>query len=98
MMRCATYQSGEVDRNGRISRCGDEMMRVMLYEAAQSMLRSKKWSWLKAWAMQIARRRGMKMAIVDVAGQLTVIMPRIWFDVVEFQWTRDQATAAARKP
>jgi hypothetical protein len=23
------------------------------------MLRSKKWSWLKAWAMQIARRRGM---------------------------------------
>ena len=40
---------GEVDRNGRISRCGDEMMRVMLYEAAQSMLRSKKWSWLKAW-------------------------------------------------
>jgi hypothetical protein len=32
------------------------MMRVMLYEAAQSMLRSKKWSWLKAWAMQIARR------------------------------------------
>jgi transposase len=39
-------------------------MRVMLYEAAQSMLRSKKWSWLKAWAMQIARRRGMKKAIV----------------------------------
>ena len=31
------------------------MMRVMLYEAAQSMLRSKKWSWLKAWAMQIAQ-------------------------------------------
>jgi len=24
------------------------------------MMRSKKWSWLKAWAMQIARRRGMK--------------------------------------
>src|SRR5262245_5441087 len=63
-LTCAKYQSGEVDRNGRISRCGDEMMRVMLYEAAQSMLRSKKWSWLKAWAMQIARRRGMKKAIV----------------------------------
>ena len=28
----------------------------MLYEAAQSMLYSKKWSWLKAWAMQITRR------------------------------------------
>jgi transposase len=43
-LTCAKYQSGEVDRNGRISRCGDEMMRVMLYEAAQNMLQSKKWS------------------------------------------------------
>ena len=50
-LTCAKYQSGEVDWSGKISRCGDEMMRVMLYEAAQSMMRSKKWSWLKAWAM-----------------------------------------------
>jgi transposase len=63
-LTCSKYQSGEIDRSGRISRCGDEMMRVMLYEAAQSMLRTKKWSWLKAWAMQIARRRGIKKAIV----------------------------------
>jgi transposase len=41
------------------------MMRVMLYEAAQSMPRSKKWSWLKAWAMQIARRRGMDLPSFD---------------------------------
>src|ERR1051325_8368021 len=42
------YQSGESDRTGGISRCGDEMMRVMLYEAAQIMLvRSTQWSWLK---------------------------------------------------
>ena len=34
------------------------MMRVMLYEAAQIMLvRSTQWSWLKAWAMQIAERQ-----------------------------------------
>src|SRR5262249_51894832 len=32
------YQSGEIDRTGGISRCGDEMMRVMLYEAAHIML------------------------------------------------------------
>ena len=54
------------------------MTRVMLYEAAQSMMRSKKWSWLKAWAMQIARRRGMKKAIVALARRLAVIMHRIW--------------------
>src|ERR1700749_4529586 len=41
-LTCAKYQSGEIDWSGRISRCGDEMMRVMLYEAAKSMLRSKK--------------------------------------------------------
>ena len=41
-LTCSKYQSGEIDRSGRISRCGDEMMRVMLYEAVQSMLRSKK--------------------------------------------------------
>src|SRR6185503_5207118 len=35
-LTCAKYQSGEVDWDGRISRCGDEMMRAMLYEAAQS--------------------------------------------------------------
>src|ERR1700746_725357 len=37
-LTCAKYQSGESERTGAISRCGDEMMRTMLYEAAQSML------------------------------------------------------------
>jgi hypothetical protein len=37
----------------------------MSYEAAQSMLvRSAKWSWLKAWAMKIARHGGMNKRIV----------------------------------
>ena len=85
----AKYQSGEINRTGRISRCGDEMMRVMLYEAAQAMMRTNKWSWLKAWAMQIARRRGMKKAIVALARRLAVIMHRIWVDGTEFRWTRD---------
>ena len=39
-LTCSKYQSGEIDWSGRISCCGDEMMRVMLYEAAQSMLLS----------------------------------------------------------
>jgi transposase len=33
-LTCPKYQSGEIDRSGRISRCGDEMMGVMLYEAS----------------------------------------------------------------
>jgi transposase len=93
-LTCSKYQSGEIDRSGRISRCGDEMMRVMLYEAAQSMLRSKKWSWLKAWAMQVARRCGMKKAIVALARRLAVIMHRIWVDGTEFRWIREATVAA----
>jgi transposase len=88
------YQSGESDRTGGISRCGDEMMRTMLYEAAQIMLvRSAKWSWLKAWAMKIARHRGLKKAIVALARRLAVIMHRIWVDGTEFRWTREVAAA-----
>jgi transposase len=88
------HQSGESSRTGGISRCGDEMMRAMLYEAAQVMLtRTNKWSWLKAWAMKIARHRGMKKAIVALARRLAVIMHRIWVDGTEFRWTREEAAA-----
>ena len=93
-LTCSRDQSGERDRPGAISRCGDEMMRAMLYEAAQSMLvRSTRWSWLKAWAMKIARHRGMKRAIVALARRLAVIMHRIWVDGTEFRWTRAAAAA-----
>src|SRR5512136_1606995 len=88
------HQSGESSRTGAISRCGDEMMRVMLYEAAQVMLtRTNKWSWLKAWAMKIARRRGMKKAIVALARRLAVIMHRIWVDDAEFRWSKNAVAA-----
>jgi transposase len=86
----ARDQSGERDRPGAISRCGDEMMRTTLYEAAQILLvRSTRWSWLKAWAMKIARHRGVKKAIVALARRLAVIMHRIWIDGTEFRWTRE---------
>jgi transposase len=88
------YQSGENDRTGGISRCGDEMMRTMLYEAANIVLvRSTRWSWLKAWAMKIARHRGLKKAIVALARRLAVIMHRIWVDGTEFRWTKETAAA-----
>ena len=59
----ARYQSGETDIQGRISRCGDELARTALYEAAHTLLvRSRKWSSLRAWGMQVAKRRGMARA------------------------------------
>jgi transposase len=70
------------------------MMRTMLYEAAQILLlRSTRWSWLKAWAMKIAKHRGLKKAIVALARRLAVIMHRIWVDGTAVRWTREVAAA-----
>ena len=42
------YQSGAVDDDGGVSKCGDALLRAMLYEAAHSrLIRGRKWSWLK---------------------------------------------------
>ncbi len=88
------YQSGEINRSGAISKCGDEMVRAMLYEAAHIMLvRSTRWSWLKAWAIKIAKKRGMKKAIVALARRMAVVMHRMWMDGTEFQCTREGAVA-----
>lgn len=88
-------QSGESHRAGRVSLSGDEMMRTLLYEAAQVLLnRVKKWSWLKAWAMNVAKRRGRQKAIVALARRLAVIMHRMWSDGTEFRWTKESMPAA----
>src|SRR5690606_9280887 len=90
------YQSGETDIQGRVSRCGDELARTLLYEAAHTLLtRCKKWSALKAWGMNIAKRRGMAKARVAVACKLAVIMHRMWSDQSEFRWGKAPASLAA---
>ena len=89
------YQSGETDVQGRISRCGDELARTALYEAAHSLLiRSTKWTALRAWGMNVAKRRGMARARVAVARKLAVMLHRMWVDGSEFRWGQ-QAPAAA---
>jgi transposase len=89
-------QSGESNRIGRVSLCGDAMMRALLYEAAQVLLtRVQKWSWLKAWAVNVARRRGLQKAIVALARRLAVIMHRLWSDGTEFRWTKESVVATA---
>ena len=86
------YQSGETDIQGRVSRCGDELARTALYEAAHSLLiRSKKWSALRAWGMKIAKHRGMARARVAVARKLATILHRMWIDDADFRFGRAPA-------
>ena len=87
-------QSGNTERIGRISLCGDALMRTLLFEAAQVMLqRTTQWSWLKAWAVKVAQRRGSGKAILALARRLAVIMHRMWRDGTEFRWTREVQAA-----
>jgi transposase len=88
------YQSGETDIVGKISRCGDELARTALYEAAHTLLvRSRKWSSLRAWGMQVAKRRGMARARVAVARKLAVILHRMWRDAADFRFGAEPAAA-----
>ena len=79
------YNSGEIDRMGRISRCGDALMRHYLYEAANVLLtRSRGSNPLKAWGLKIAKRAGWKKARVAVGRKMAVILHRMWCDGTDF--------------
>ena len=91
----ARYQSGETDIQGKISRCGDELARTALYEAAHTLLvRSKKWSSLRAWGMKLAKHRGMARARVAVARKLAVVLHRMWSDQTEFRFGKEPGVGA----
>jgi transposase len=73
------YQSGETDVSGRISRCGDPLLRTYLYEAANQVLtRSRTDSALKRWGLALKARTGHKKAVVAVARKLAVILHTMW--------------------
>ena len=81
------YQSGEIDRTGAISRAGDPAVRLALFEAAHVLLtRVAKWSTVKAWAVNVAKRRGAKRAKVALARKLGIILHRMWVDESDFQF------------
>jgi transposase len=90
------YQSGETDVAGGISKSGDAMVRTALYEAANVMLsRTTRFSALKRWAMEVAKRRGPKRAKVALARKLGTVLHRMWVDGVEFRWGKEAQAAAA---
>ena len=63
------YSSGQTDYDGRISRCGDAMVRTALYQAANVLLHHGRWSSLRSWAMRIAKRSSVKAAAAPRRGR-----------------------------
>ena len=84
------YQSGETARVGRVSRCGDTMMRAALFEAGLVLLTNPRigWNALKVWGLEVAKRRGMQKAVVAVARKLAIALHRMWRDRTDFRWTK----------
>ena len=73
------HASGEVDWSGRISKCGDAILRMYLFEAVGVLLtRVPKWSGLNARGTKLTKHNK-----VAVARKLAVILHRMWIDGTE---------------
>lgn len=89
------YSSGEICRQGRISKQGPKQLRYLLVEAATVLLtRSKRWSPLKAWGMKIQRKSGFKKASVAVARKLAVMMHSMLLSREEFDRKSKKANSS----
>jgi transposase len=85
------YQSGDIDRSGGISKCGDVLARTLMYEAAVVILtRVKRTFGLKDWALAIASRSGFGKARVALARKLSVILHSIWRSGEPFRWSAEE--------
>jgi len=88
------HASGEVDWSGRVSKCGDRMLRTYLFEAAGVLLtRVPHWCKLKAWGHRLWKRIGFKKAKIAVARKLAVLLHRMWRDGTDFIWSAKEAAA-----
>jgi transposase len=90
------HSSGESSRVCGISKMGDRHARSLLYVAAQCVLRRDVGLWCgpKAWALAIAKARGIRKARVALARRLAVVLHKMWVTGEPFRWTRQPAQAA----
>jgi transposase len=80
------HQSGEVDCAGRISKCGDGLLRAYLFQAANAILTRKVTdSTLRSWGRALVMRIGLRRATVAVARKLAVIMHAVWKNDRDFE-------------
>ncbi|MCZ0964147.1 IS110 family transposase [Paracoccus benzoatiresistens] len=80
------YESGEISRNGRVSKRGDGFTRRCLFEAANAIFcRKLGGSRLRNWAKTIADRTGPRKAKVALARKLAVMLHAMWRTNTPFQ-------------
>ena len=80
------YESGEISRNGRVSKRGDRFTRKCLFEAANAIFcRKLGGSRLRNWAKTVADRTGPRKAKVALARKLAVTLHAMWSTNTPFQ-------------
>ena len=85
------YSSGEVQKQGQISKCGSKELRFLLVEAGLVVItRTRKWSRLKAWGLKLMRKKGVKKAALAVGRKLAVIMHRMLTTQKEFVYGEEK--------
>ena len=90
------YSSGEIHRQGRISKKGSGYTRTLLVEAAIVLLtRVKVWSDLKAWGTKLMKKKGLKKAATAVARRMAVILHKMLLDKAEFRRSQKNIEQAA---
>lgn len=79
-------QSGQTDILLGISRSGDTTVRTALYSAARILMtNSRSTCRLRLWALRLAKKKGLRLAITACARKLAVIMHRMWVTETDFE-------------
>ncbi len=87
-------QSGQRDVISHITKAGDAGLRTALHQAATVMLNFGKANWLTAWAWNVAKSRGKRIATVALARRIGVVLHRMWVDQREFRFQKVATPAA----
>lgn len=88
---------GKSAGSGTSTKAGNERMRWPLVEAAWTILRSKspETAPLRAWTVQIAQRRGKRIAVVALVRRLAGTLCARWRDDIAYDAHRIRPVPAA---
>jgi len=90
------FSSGEKQRRGHVSKAGSKRIRSLLVEVAWGIICRKSGAataGLRMWAMQIAQRRGRKIAAVALARKLAGMLYAMLRDGTQFSLKRSRPSA-----
>jgi len=83
-------ENSSSDRQSRtgLTKAGSPRMRWLMIQAAWACLRSRQQGPLQQWALEVKKRRGLKVAIAALARKLTGILYALWRDGTAFEPSR----------